>query len=162
MKCLAIALFTATLLSPALAQTGLTGEARENFIRDVNKVCLEQQRASPVNANYLMPCWYFIVIALHPRLQTRSQLPNYTAQPCKRKRTLPAVPAKSKPSRNFSSPANLQPDSRGMTEERFPYEHNVWHGGDRDAASRCALQHVASAGMRSGGLLQGEQTVSIS
>jgi hypothetical protein len=51
-KCLAIALFTATLLSPALAQTGLTGETRENFIRDVNKICLEQQRASPVNGNY--------------------------------------------------------------------------------------------------------------
>src|SRR5262249_28510585 len=52
MKCFAIALFTATLLSPTLAQTGLTGEARENFIRDVNKVCLEQQRASSANANY--------------------------------------------------------------------------------------------------------------
>jgi hypothetical protein len=51
MKCFAIALFTATLLSSALAQTGLTGEARENFIRDVNKICLEQQRV-PANANY--------------------------------------------------------------------------------------------------------------
>src|SRR5262249_4667475 len=89
----------------------------------------------------LMPCWYIIVIALPPRLQTRSHLTNYIAQPCKRKRTLPAVPARPKPSRNFSSPANPQPDSRGMAEERFPYEHNVWHGGDPDAGTRCALQH---------------------
>jgi len=51
-KCFAIALFTATLLSAALAQTGLTGETRQDFIRGVNKICLEQQRASPVNANY--------------------------------------------------------------------------------------------------------------